>query len=451
MGNLPEISRDWLSTLTRYAREYGDFVPLRLGPKPAVLVSRPEYLEDVLVKHHRAFVKSLALRHSRRIFGDGLVTSEGASWLSHRRIIQPAMHHRHVATYAQTVLQATHEMLSNWRDGDELDLYAELSRLTLQIVTQTLFGASVDVQEAADIAHAISVALAGFDRRIRSLLFLVPDTLPIPGHLEYLRHAARLDKIVYRLIERARREGGGGDNILSTLVRYQADDGRCLSNRQIRDELVSLIVAGHETTALTLGWAFVLLAQHPRIEAHLHDQVDRFTGCGSLDCDVEQVYYADWIIAETLRLYPTSWVIARECIARSAIGPFGIDPGTVVVMSQWIVHRDRRVFDDPECFRPERWADGLVRRLPRFSYIPYGGGPRVCIGNAFAQMQMVLVLATISRAFQLSLVPGQTIVPRPSATLGFVTHPRVRVRLREAPRGGCSEAVGMVFGRAPSA
>jgi cytochrome P450 len=221
--------------------------------------------------------------------------------------------------------------------------------------------------------------------------------------------------------------------------------------------MVSLIVAGHETSALTLTWAFVLLSQHPEIESQLHAQVD---GLAEARCDVsadtvrgaslrgedrrpvgpkvdldqtfKQLEYVDWLVSETLRLYPTSWVIARESVERCSIGPFGIEPGTVVVMSQWILHRDQRRYDDPECFRPERWAHGLAKRLPRFAYIPYGGGPRMCIGNAFARMEMMLVLATISRRFQLSVAPGQSIVPRPSATLGFVTHPRIRVSSRRA-------------------
>jgi cytochrome P450 len=431
MGNLPEISRDWLGTLTRYAREYGDFVPLRLGPKRAVLVSHPSYVEDVLVRHHRSFIKSLALRHSRRIFGDGLVTSEGAAWLSQRRLVQPAMHHQQIATYARTMLEATNEMLSGWRDGDELDLYAELSRLTLQIVTRTLFGTSIDARDATDVSRAINVALEGFDRRVKSLLFLVPDTVPLPGHLEYLRQARRLDEIVYRLIERARDDGATGDSILSMLLRCRVGDGRRLTDRQIRDQMVSLIIAGHETTALTLSWAFVLLAQHPQIEARLHDHVDRLTGGIFAEVQMDKLHYADWIVAETLRVFPTSWVIARESIAGCAIGPFGIDPGVVVIISQWIVHHDSRLYADPDCFHPERWAGGLAQQLPRFGYMPYGGGPRVCIGNAFARMEMVLLLAAISRQFQLLLLPGQAIVPRPSATLGFRTHPWVRVRERK--------------------
>jgi cytochrome P450 len=430
MGNLPEISRDWLGTLSRYAREYGDFVPLRLGPKTAVLVSDPGYVEQALVSQHRSFIKSLALRNSRRIFGDGLVTSEGAAWLSHRRIVQPALHHQYIATYAQTMLQTTREVLSGWRDGGELELHAELSRLTLQIVTRTLFGASISGAEASDIACAIDVALAGFDRRIRTPLFLLPDTLPVPGHLEYLRQARRLDEIVYRLIERVRRESPTGDTVLSTLLRYRGADGQPLTDRQVRDEVVSLIVAGHETTALTLSWAFVLLAGHPEVEARLQSEVDQLEGGLTAEMHVDQLQYTDWVLAETLRLYPTSWVIAREAVAPCKIGPFRIRPGTAVVVCQWIIHRDPRLYDAPGCFRPERWSGRLARRLPRFGYMPFGGGPRVCIGNAFARMEMLLLAALISRQFQLSLLPGQTIAPRPSATLGFTTSPRVIVRRR---------------------
>jgi cytochrome P450 len=438
MGNLPEISRDWLGTLTRYAREYGDFVPLRLGPKRTVLVSHPTYLEDVLIKHNRAFIKSLALRHSRRIFGDGLVTSEGDLWLSQRRIVQPSMHHRFVAKYAETMIDATRQMLSRWHDGQQLDLCAELSRLTLEIVTRTLFGAMITEREAIDIARLKTVILARFDRRISSLLFLIPDTLPFPGHLAYLRAARRLDDIVYRLIERARRDGGATDSLLAVLVRSQDATGHPMTDRQIRDEMVSLLVAGHETTALTLGWAFVLLAQHPDIEANLAREAARGLAGEpvSIDC-FNRLPYATSIVDETLRLYPTSWVIARESIANCEIGPFRIGPGTVVVMSQWIVHRDERFFDSPQSFRPERWADGLAKRLPRFAYFPFGGGPRACVGNAFARMETVLLLASITSEFVLSLVPGESVAPHASATLQLNPNPHMIVTRRLVlPRSG---------------
>jgi cytochrome P450 len=434
LGNLPEISRDWLATLTRYAREYGDFVPLRLGPKRTVLVSHPSYLEDVLIKHNRAFIKSLALRHSRRIFGDGLVTSEGNLWLSQRRIVQPSMHHRYVAKYAETMIDATHQMLSRWHDGQQLDMSAELSRLTLEIVTRTLFGATITESEATDLARAKTVILTGFDRRISSLRFLIPDTLPFPGHFAYLCAARRLDYIVYRLIDRAR-AGGATDSLLSVLLHSQDANGNPMTDQQIRDEMVSLLVAGHETTALTLGWAFVLLAEHPDIEANLA----RETAHGlngepvSIDC-FNRLPYTTSIVDETLRLYPTSWVIARESIANCEIGPFRIDPGTVVVMSQWIVHRDERFFDNPQSFRPQRWADGLAKRLPRFAYFPFGGGPRACVGNAFARMETVLLLAAITSEFQLSLAPGESVAPHASATLQLNPNPRMIVAQRRTGR-----------------
>jgi cytochrome P450 len=435
LGNLPEISRDWLGTLTRYAREYGDFVPLKLGPKRTVLVSHPSYLEDVLITHNRAFVKSLALRHSRRIFGQGLVTSEGDFWLRQRRTVQPSMHHRYVAKYAETMIDATRQMLARWHDGQQLDMSAELSRLTLEIVTRTLFGATITESETIDIARVKTVILAGFDRRISSLRFLIPDTVPFPGHFAYLRAARRLDDIVYRLIDRARRVGGATDSLLSVLLRSQDASGNPMTDQQIRDEMVSLLVAGHETTALTLGWAFVLLAEHPDIEAGLaREAAHGLAGEPvTIDC-FNRLPYTTSIVDEALRLYPTSWVIARESIAQCQIGPFRIDPGTVVVMSQWVVHRDERFFDNAQSFRPQRWADGLAKRLPRFAYFPFGGGPRACVGNAFARMETVLLLAAITREFHLSLAPGESVAPHASATLQLNPNPRVIVTRRQTGR-----------------
>jgi cytochrome P450 len=436
LGNLSELSRNWLDTLTHYAREYGDFVPLRLGPKRAVLVSHPTLVEDVLVTRNRAFVKSLALRNSRRIFGDGLVTSEGEHWLAQRRLIQPALHHQHIPAYGRAMVECTLRMLAGWRAGETRELYADFSRLTLEIVTQTLFGAAISAGETADVAQAVAAALAGFDRRINSLLFLVPDTVPLPGHLGYLRAAQRLDEIVYRIIERARSNSAPGDTLLELLLNCRDDDGRPMTDRQLRDELLSLMVAGHETTALTLMWVFVLLAQHPAVETTLIGAVDTaLEGQPPSTESLARLQYVDWVVKETLRLYPTSWVIARESIEECSIGPFRVDPGTVMVMSQWVIHRDARFFDDADTFRPERWLDS-AQPLPRFAYFPFGGGPRVCIGNAFAGMELVLVLATIAQQFRLTLAPDQSVEPHPSATLRPDRH--LRVVLCERGRPGAS-------------
>src|SRR5215471_5650070 len=335
VGNLPELSRDWLATLTRYADEFGDFVPLRLGPKRAVLLSHPSLIEDVLVTHNRAFIKSLALRNSRRIFGNGLVTSEGEPWLRQRRLLQPPMRPQHVGAYAQTMVEATQQLLARWRSGETRDLYADLSQLTLEIVARTLFGTGITEQEAIDVGRCLAVALAGFDRRISGLQFLLPDTLPAPGHMAYLRAAQRLDEIICNLVERARRQPDERDNLLSVLLESRDERGQRLTDRQIRDEVVSMIVAGHETTATTLVWTFVLLAQNPEVEDNLVREIERCLD-GRAIADAIRLPYVEWVIAETLRLYPTSWVIAREASTACLIGPYLVERGTVILMSQWV-------------------------------------------------------------------------------------------------------------------
>jgi len=429
VGNLPELAGNWLETLSRYADAFGDFVPLRLGPKRAVLLSHPSFVEDVLLTNNRAFIKSLALRNSRRIFGDGLVTSEGEPWLSQRRLLQPLMHHQHVGSYAQTMIEATQQLLARWRNGEARDLYADLSQLTLDIVARTLFGTGITHQEAADVGRCLAVALAGFDRRISGLQFLLPDTLPVPGHMAYLKAARCLDEIIYGIIERGRRHRGDSNNLLSVLLEARDSGGRRLTDRQIRDEVVSMIVAGHETTATTLVWVFVLLEQNPDIEERLVCEIER-----SLDgrpiSGATRLPYVEWVVAETLRLYPTSWVIAREAITACSIGPYRVERGTVILMSQWVVHRDSRFFEDPLSFRPQRWANNLAKQLPRFAYFPFGGGPRVCIGNAFTALEMVLLLATIVRQFRVTLAADATVLPHPSATLRPSPPPHVVVSQR---------------------
>jgi cytochrome P450 len=238
--------------------------------------------------------------------------------------------------------------------------------------------------------------------------------------------------VVYRIIERARHHQPDGHTLLTALLDAQASPAGQLTDRQLRDELVSLIVAGYETTAVTLTWAFALLGQYPDVESRLVAELDRHLDHDAVSVDaVPRLEYVDWVIAESLRLYPTSWVIARETQTACSVGQFRITPGTVVLMSQWTVHRDSRFFDDPDVFRPERWANHLMDRLPRFAYFPFGGGPRVCVGNDFARLEMVLLLATIARQFRLEFRPDAPLIPRPSATLRPDPHPRVVVR----PRG----------------
>ncbi len=431
-GNLSDFRRDRLGFLTRAARDWGDVVPLRFGPRRLLLVSDPALIESVLVANSRHFVKGAGLRRNRHVFGNGLLVSDGDFWRRQRRLAQPAFHRQRIAAYADTMVAYTERLLAGWRDGETRDLHQEMMGLTLEIVAKTLFDADVtgDVRAVGD---ALDLLMTSFTARM-NLTLLLPESLPTPTNRRLREAVARLDAIVFGIIERRRAGGEDHGDLLSMLLQARDEDGGRMTDRQLRDEALTLFAAGHETTALALTWTFYLLAQHPAAEAKLAAELDAVLGgrAPTLE-DRPNLPYTEQVVTEAMRLYPPAWTIGREAVADCPLGPYQLPKGDAVLMSQWVVHRDPRWFDRPDEFDPDRWADGLAKRLPRFAYFPFGGGPRVCIGNTFAQMEATLLLATIARRYRLALVPGRPIVPAPSITL----RPKhgLRVTLHErAPR-----------------
>jgi cytochrome P450 len=426
-GNLSEFKRDRLRFLTECARRYGDIVSARLGPLPIVIVNHPDLIEEVLVTRNRHFIKHFSLRQTRRTLGQGLLTSEGDFWRRQRRLAQPAFHRDRVGSYATVMVAYAERMLAGWRDGQVRDAQADMMRLTLEIVARTLFDADLS-GESAEASAAMETLLHCFTARLNAVIKL-PESVPTPMNLRLQRAARRLDQIILDIAARRRASREDRGDLLSMLLHAQdEDDGGRMTDRQLRDELMTLFMAGHETTANTLAWAWYFLARHPEAEARLHAEL---SGRAPTHADLPRLTYTDAVITETLRVYPTVWVIGREAIEPCQVGGYEIRVGMTVYMSQWVVHRDARFFDDPESFRPERWIGGLAGRLPRYAYFPFGGGPRVCIGNAFAQMEAVLLLATIARRYRIELQPGAVV--RPLATMTLRPDGGLPVILRERP------------------
>lgn len=416
-GHLPEFSRDLLGFLTRCARDHGDIVPLRIGPLRAYLLSRPDLVEHVLLTHSKDFRKSPAYRLIlSRVVGDGLVTSDGEVWRRQRRLVQPAFHRERIAAYAEAMVDRADRAVAHWREGEVRDVHGEMMRLTLEIVCRALFKA--DVSDAVrDVGEALSVAREEANTRLNTLLFLVPAFVPTPGNLRLKRAVRRLDRVVYGLIEQRRAKGDGDDDLLGMLLRAR-DEGSGMTDRQLRDELMTLFLAGHETTAIALTWAFYLLAQHPEAEATLHAELASVLRGGRPTADdAARLVYTEHVIWETLRLYPPVIALGRQALRDCEIGGVPIRKGSILLLSQWVLHRDPRYFTDPERFDPGRWADGLAARLPRFAYFPFGGGPRSCIGASFAMLEAVLVLATIAHRYRLRIAPEERVGLDPSATL----------------------------------
>jgi cytochrome P450 len=345
-----------------------------------------------------------------------LIGSEGDFWLRQRRLIQPAFLRERVASYGANMVAAAERRLAAWQHGETHDMQVEMAQITLEIVAQALFGADVTA-ECRHVGIALEEALRCFVARMQNPIIL-PEWVPTPTSLRLRRAVRRLDAIVYRMIEERRRRREERDDLLSLLLHAQDEDGSRMTNQQLRDETMTLFLAGHETTALALTWTWYLLAQHPEVEARLVDELERVVGGRTPTvADMSRLRYTERVIQEVMRLYPPVYAIGREAVQDCVIGGYHVPAGTTLLMSQWVMHRHPRYFPAPEVFNPDRWTEEHAKRLPKYAYFPFGGGPRVCIGNTFAMLEAVLVLATLAPKVHFSLLPGHPVRPRPLVTL----------------------------------
>jgi cytochrome P450 len=436
VGSLPDLRRDHLGFYTACAREFGDVVPVRLGPHRALLIYHPDAIEEVLVTKSRDFLKSPGVRLLRPLLGNGLLLSEGDVWLRQRRLVQPAFHRQRVAAYGEVMTAYAERRLVDWKDGQVLDVHAEMMALTQAIVAKTLFDADVS-DEAYAIGDACHVLMHAHAARLRSAIRL-PQWVPTPANLRSGRAILRLDQVVYGIIAARRRSGEDRGDLLSLLLHAQdADDGTRMTDQQVRDEVMTLFLAGHETTAAALSWTWYLLAQHPEVDARLVEELRAVLGDRAPAVpDLPRLKYTEMVVSESLRLYPPAYGVGRQAAKPTEVAGYPLAPGVMVIMPTWAVHRDARWFATPEAFRPERWADPPSQRLPRYAYFPFGGGPRQCIGSAFAMMEVVLLLATIAQRFRLTLVPGQRVTATPYVTL----RPEPGIRMLLARRDGPASA-----------
>jgi cytochrome P450 len=415
-GSLQPFNDRRLDWLVEIARTHGPVCSFRLGPRRCLLVSDPDLIEQVLVTDYKKYVKHFGARLYRPLLGNGLVTSEGDFWLRQRRLAQPAFLKNRLARYAPAMTELAEQVARSWQAGKRVDIADEMSRLTGAIALRTLFGAgSIRDQDAYNRAHI--TALEVIHQRFRHLVKW-PLWLPFPAHVRLKRALAHLDAIIDGFVQEGRSRPEPGDDLLSMLLRARDEDGSQMTDRQLRDEAMTLFLAGHETTALTLSWTWYLLAQHPEIEEKLAAEWSSVLG-GRLPTpdDIPRLSYTEHVVQEAMRVYPPVYLIGREPVTDVELGGYRVRKGTTVFMSQWVSHRNPKYFDDPETFRPERWADGLARRLPKYAYYPFGGGPRVCLGNTFAMMEAVLLLATLGRRWRFTREPEPKVTPWPTITL----------------------------------
>lgn len=414
-GNLPEFRRDRLAFFERCARDYGDFVSLRFGPRRILLVSDPTAIEQVLVTENQNFIKHFALRFNNLVLGKGLLTSEGDFWLRQRRLIQPVFQRQRIAGYGDTMVQYTQAMLDEWQPGREVEVLEEMMQLTLRIAAKVMFDADV-TGVGRDVGDAIHVAQECFTARFNATI-PIPARIPTPRNVRLWKAVRRLDEIIYGFIKQRSQTGLERDDLLSRLLQAREADGERMTDRQVRDEAMTLFLAGHETTALTLAWAWYCLATNPVEDEKLVAEVrEVLGGRPPTVADLPRLRHTERIVQETMRLYSPAYVIGREALGDCVLGGYPVPRGMTIMMSQWVVHRDPRLWDRADEFLPDRWVDGL-QGLPKYAYFPFGGGPRLCIGNTFAMMETVLVLAAMAQRYRFTLVEGHPVIPYPTFTL----------------------------------
>lgn len=431
-GSVQEFALNPAEFMLRNAVEYGDIVKFRVLHLDFYLVVRPEYTQELLITHHDRLIKSPRdVAILSKFLGKSILVTDGAYHKRQRKLVQPAMHTNRIQHYANTMVDYTLRMLDNWADGSELQIEKAMSQLTMEIVAKSLFDADISGQ-GGQIGEAIDTLqqIAGLDFRVQNI---IPDWLPLRRNRNRAEAGATLDQLIRQIISERRASGEDKGDLLSMLLLSEDETGARMTDQEARDEAVTLFAAGHETTANALSWTWYLLSQHPEIEARLQAEVDTVLGDRPATFqDLPQLRYTGMIVKESLRLYPPAWVLnAREALEDIRIDGYTIPKGGSIFVAPYAVHRNPAYFADPLRFDPERFSPENEKRIPRYAYFPFGGGPHICIGNSFALMEAQLILATIAQRVSLSLLPNQVVDIDPQVTMGPKNGVRMQVQMRE--------------------
>ena len=414
------IRKDPIALLELAARA-GDVVALPMPRFPVVLINRPELVWDVLATRNHGFMKGPTMQVAKRLLGESLLTSEGDVHARQRRLIQPVFHHERIETYADAMVALGLRAADRWRSGATLDVHQEMARVTLAIVGRTLFDTDVEAEESREITAALTEVLAQFNR-VFSPFLPITQRLPLPSTRRFQHARQVFDRTIYAMIADRRARGAAGGDLLSLLLRAR-EAGAGMTDTQVRDEAITLFLAGHETTANALTWTWYLLSQHEQAEAALHSELaEVLGGRAPTVVDVPRLPITEAVLSESMRLYPPAWAIGRRVLVEHRVDGAAIPAGSVVVVSPWLLHRDERWWPQASTFRLDRWSEEAIAERPRHAYIPFGGGPRMCIGEGFARMEAVMLLATIAQRWRL----------RPESSGEVALQPVVTLR----PRGG---------------
>jgi cytochrome P450 len=410
---LQQLRTDPLGLLVRVAEECGDVARVRVGRFDVFVLSHPDLVKDVLVTHQSRFEKGEVLEGARRLLGQGLLTSEGELHRRQRRLIQPVFHHRRLEGYGPLMVEEAARVRDRWHGGDTVDVQDEMIQLTMAVLAKAILDADIDTSEARMTARALAGALDAFGA-IASPFSRLLDQVPSERNREFQRVMERFEGTVARLVGERRASGAHGSDVLSRLLSARDGSGATMADRQVRDEVLTFMIAGHETWSNSLGWSWYLLSENPHARDRLDAELDTVLGGRPpTAADVPNLPYTAAVFSEALRLYPPAWTVGRTALVDHGIDGYVIPRGSLVFTSAWIVHHDARWYPDPFGFRPERWEGDVARDAPTFAYFPFGAGQRVCIGMPLARLSAVLFLATIAQRWRLELVPGHPVEPAP--------------------------------------
>jgi len=417
-GSYFDFFRNQLDFLSNCAREYGDVVPIRFFHLPDFLINHPDLIEEVFSRNSTNFRKAKTVRmpSQRMLFGKSLIASEGEDWLRQRRAVHPAFNQDHLSEYAALIVEITRDHIADWKGGDVRKIDDELVDLTFKLAARTFFG--IDGLNEKEIVRELIEANKSIFSGQNSLSWFLNNFLPTPKNRRFKRAIRNVDQLIYGLIKERQAAESHRKDLLSVLLSIKNPETGTLTEKQLRDEMVTMFIAGNETTAVSLSWTWVTLAQNPHEFAKLREELQTvLNGRPPTFGDLPKLAHTTRVIKETLRMYPPNRSTAREAVKECRLGDHRIPAGSQVVMPQWVVHRDPRFFERPNEFIPDRWTTEFEQKLHKYAYFPFGAGPRLCIGRSFAMMEIALVMATIAGSFQITLDTNDEIKPLPLVLL----------------------------------
>jgi cytochrome P450 len=423
--------KDPITTLSKIADEYGDLSHFKLGRLHVYLINNPDYIEKILIYDHSNFSKGPRLQSAKRLLGEGLVTSEGEFHKSQRKLIQPLFLPKKISSYGPIMTDRALYMIQGWKNGSVVNIHSELLKVTLSIICKSVMDYDMESKQAKDFGNAFSITKK-YASRLQHPLGQILDRVPILPKVAQARGAGNtLNTIVYGLISKRREEikkgttdkSFSGEDLLSKLIKVQADDGSVMTDKQLRDEIITILIAGHETTSNALTWTYYLLSQNPQIQRRVFEEIDSVLGGDSGEYkqpsigDLPKLNYVEKVFRESMRLYPPVWTMGRFVQSDYKLGEYTIPKGSSLMFSQYVMHHTAKYYDKPESFDPDRWTEEFKMQLPRFSYFPFGGGIRGCVGEPFAWQEGILLIATISSYWSMRLAPDQDVKLQPGITL----------------------------------